>query len=598
MAKRSSGYIIHLRAKNDELKRKLKESQDAVRKHTTAMKMADQQLRSLTALAGGFFSAMALKSFAQSTIEITKKQEQLNFALKAVTESQEEFERKQRLINKVAEESGIVVEDLVSSYVKFNVAAKGTKLEGEAADQIFQKMTKSAAVLGLRSDEVAGIIRALEQMMSKGKVQAEELRLQLGDRLPGAFSAMANAAGVSRAELSKMMEEGKVITEDVLPAFADEILKAFGADKVAKVDTMVAAQNRFTNAWRETIAALNETGVIERAYKAILNLGTIAMTPSMWGKDPALYFGLLGQGASEASLKIAKFDGSLEQQSQALSNLKLQYEIQLKNTNVLSESYVKLKGGLDKVTEAYDSVNNKIAENVSKQKLAAEEAAEVAKILSGRGAAGEALTGIGISEDNPLMKMPETLAKISKNTGQGLGQLRNVMSSGMLEIEAITTKTGEVFQEIQLNYEQLGNAMATVYSGMIESVFDGSKKLGEALKEGAAMMLKGVGREFIAAAFQFYAKAASLQASTFPVPNPAAGAAFALGSKNLAIGTALSGAGAAIGGIGGGFGGGGSSSAASGSARERISIPSQITIRAQGKDLVSVINANERFNRG
>lgn len=34
-------------------------------------------------------------------------------------------------------------------------------------------------------------------MMSKGKVSSEELRLQMGERLPIALQAMAKAAGVS-----------------------------------------------------------------------------------------------------------------------------------------------------------------------------------------------------------------------------------------------------------------------------------------------------------------------------------------------------------------------------------------------------------------
>ena len=42
---------------------------------------------------------------------------------------------------------------------------------------------------------------ALAQMASKGTVQAEELRGQLGERLPGAFKIAAAAMGVTQAEL-------------------------------------------------------------------------------------------------------------------------------------------------------------------------------------------------------------------------------------------------------------------------------------------------------------------------------------------------------------------------------------------------------------
>lgn len=47
----------------------------------------------------------------------------------------------------------------------------------------------------------------------------EELRLQLGDRLPIAVSLMAKSMGITTAELAKQMELGKVYSKDVLPNF-------------------------------------------------------------------------------------------------------------------------------------------------------------------------------------------------------------------------------------------------------------------------------------------------------------------------------------------------------------------------------------------
>ena len=54
-----------------------------------------------------------------------------------------------------------------------------------------------------------GAFLALGQMISKGKVQAEELRGQLGKRLPGAFQLAAKAMGMTTAALDKFMADGK-----------------------------------------------------------------------------------------------------------------------------------------------------------------------------------------------------------------------------------------------------------------------------------------------------------------------------------------------------------------------------------------------------
>ena len=47
-------------------------------------------------------------------------------------------------------------------------------------------------------------------MISKGKVQAEELRGQLGERLPSAFQLAAKAMGMTTAQLDKFMADGKL----------------------------------------------------------------------------------------------------------------------------------------------------------------------------------------------------------------------------------------------------------------------------------------------------------------------------------------------------------------------------------------------------
>ena len=57
----------------------------------------------------------------------------------------------------------------------------------------------------LSAYESEGAFKALEQMLSKGKVSAEELRGQLGERIPGAFQIAARAMGMTTSELDKFM---------------------------------------------------------------------------------------------------------------------------------------------------------------------------------------------------------------------------------------------------------------------------------------------------------------------------------------------------------------------------------------------------------
>jgi tape measure domain-containing protein len=97
---------------------------------------------------------------------------------------------------------------------------------------------------------------AINQMISKGTVSSEELKRQLGDRLPGAFRIMTEALGVTQKELLKLLQTGALMTEDVLPKFAAQVEKAFGADKISKVNTLTAAENRLNTAWIEFVKSV------------------------------------------------------------------------------------------------------------------------------------------------------------------------------------------------------------------------------------------------------------------------------------------------------------------------------------------------------
>jgi tape measure domain-containing protein len=127
----------------------------------------------------------------------------------------------------------------------------GSKLQGQATKDIFDGVQVAASAMGLSSEDAKGTFLALGQMMGKGKVQAEELRGQLGERIPGAMNIAARAMGVTTAELDKMMEQGQLISEDFLPKFSKELKKTFGKALPTAVQSSQAQFNRFNNSMLE-----------------------------------------------------------------------------------------------------------------------------------------------------------------------------------------------------------------------------------------------------------------------------------------------------------------------------------------------------------
>jgi len=164
-------------------------------------------------------------------------------------------------MNFVRDESnrlGLELSSQADAYGSIAAASKGTRLEGEATREIYLGVAEASAALSLTTDQSTGAMRALEQMMSKGTVQAEELRGQLGERIPGAFQIAARSMNVTTAELGKMLQRGEVMSDEFLPRFAAELRRTFGEDAIKNADSARASFNRLNTAFFELKSTLGE----------------------------------------------------------------------------------------------------------------------------------------------------------------------------------------------------------------------------------------------------------------------------------------------------------------------------------------------------
>ena len=93
--------------------------------------------------------------------------------------------------------------------------------------------------------DIDSALTATAQVFSKGKVSAEELRQQIGERLPGAFSLFAKSLGITPQELDKALEDGKVSLQD-FQTFAEEIFKKYGLTAQIIADSPEAAGDRLS----------------------------------------------------------------------------------------------------------------------------------------------------------------------------------------------------------------------------------------------------------------------------------------------------------------------------------------------------------------
>jgi len=219
-----------------------------------------QIARGFSELLGAFGIGAGIGLIASITKDIfnqTRELQSLDLALKQVIGTQEDFARAQSFISRVSEQYGVGIKELTKSYTQFYVSAKD-KLSGQEIEGIFESIAKASGAMGLSVEQQEGAFLALTQMLSKGTIQAEELRGQLSERLPGAFGILAKSMGVTEVELNKLLKDGKVLAAEVLPAFAKELEKAYGIENLNRVESLNASTTRLSNSWTNFIRSINE----------------------------------------------------------------------------------------------------------------------------------------------------------------------------------------------------------------------------------------------------------------------------------------------------------------------------------------------------
>jgi len=209
-------------------------------------------------LAFGVFSS--IKGIAETEIKL----QSLQLALKNVMGTQERYNQSFSFLSKLSRDYGQDLTVLVDTYKGFIASSESSNLSLEARNKIYQSVIKSGSSLALSNDQIQGSLLAISQMFSKGTVSAEELRGQLGERLPGAFGIMAKSIGVSEAELGKMMQKGEVMAKDVLPKFAEELEKTFGANASKNLETIGGAWNVLQTEISLYINEANKGGAITK----------------------------------------------------------------------------------------------------------------------------------------------------------------------------------------------------------------------------------------------------------------------------------------------------------------------------------------------
>ncbi|SIQ96565.1 tape measure domain-containing protein [Aromatoleum tolulyticum] len=209
-------------------------------------------------------TAFSVDHLARAAVEFDR----INRTLEAIQGSGQAAAREMGYITEASQRLGLELASASRAYANFMASTKGTALEGQKGREVFESIAGAMSRLGKSSADTEGALFAVGQMVSKGVVSMEELRLQLAERLPGAMQAAANGAGVTVTELTKMVESGQVLAEDLLPGMAAELQKLYGTS--AGAEGYTASWNRFTSAIAEAGGRLGQTDAVMKSTTGAL----------------------------------------------------------------------------------------------------------------------------------------------------------------------------------------------------------------------------------------------------------------------------------------------------------------------------------------
>jgi tape measure domain-containing protein len=239
-------------------------------RQTSALDNAVKNLGSSLAAA---FAASKLFEIGEDAVQTSAKVNNLERAIKFA--GGKEGADNLAFVRKEANDLGLDLMSAETGFKTLSGAMMGNTQLAKHQRSIFTGLAMGMTALGGSSENFEGALLAVSQMASKGTVSAEELREQLGERLPGAFGIAERAMNMTEAELGKAMQKGEIFASDFLPKFAAELQKTFGQEAANNADSFVANINRQNTALMDTKTVLGEQ--LQPAYLSYLELQVQAM---------------------------------------------------------------------------------------------------------------------------------------------------------------------------------------------------------------------------------------------------------------------------------------------------------------------------------
>lgn len=156
---------------------------------------------------------------------------------------------------------GVNLLDSVKGYAKVSFAARKAGATLQETRDIYSSFSEAAVVMGTSQDDLAGIFKAIMQSYSKSTVQAEEIKGQMAERLPGAWQFAAEAMGMTTEVFERKVTARLIKAKDLMPAMAAGIRKAVAGELPQALTHLERSEQRLINTFDQFKRVLFEAGL-------------------------------------------------------------------------------------------------------------------------------------------------------------------------------------------------------------------------------------------------------------------------------------------------------------------------------------------------
>jgi tape measure domain-containing protein len=249
------GELAHLQGEFNKSTEKMAKASNAatatmthgVAKTTETVGGLNLALGNMIQFVAGAFSVSAIIAFGKETFNTTLAVDAINSKLKVLTGSTKAAGQEWESVRSEAERLRLDLKSTEDSYSSFAVATKNTSMEGEASRLFFIGVAEAITALHLPAENGSRILYQFQQMLSKGKVNMEDLKTA-SESFPGLLKMVADALGITTSQLMDQMQKGELMASEVLPKLGEQLHKVYGQQAVEEANKGRGAVNELTTA--------------------------------------------------------------------------------------------------------------------------------------------------------------------------------------------------------------------------------------------------------------------------------------------------------------------------------------------------------------